>query len=230
MEIAVTWVSEGGALLLLDRQDELDEVHPVLGVGLDDIASGTKELPVLVAALDAAVGSDLGGIVRWVDRSDGSREPTLTRLMTFEESVVGTALMWVWEKRITQRKLLADGRDGLQGRSLPEQFVLGSLVYNSGLVHDAGRQRQIIGFDMAESIAATSDRNAHRRQRLPVRRSADALAGLLAGEPYPDQWTSWLAVYHVLQRFGGYEGLRRFTDVFDDQGRYRMEGWHTPSP
>lgn len=33
---------------------------------------------------------------------------------------------------------------------------------------------------------------------------------------YPEQPTSWNGVYHVLQRYGAYTALKRFTDVFDD--------------
>jgi len=230
MEIAVTWVSEGGALLLAFDGAGDYGVHPVLGVGLDDIASGTAQLPGLVAGLDAAAGTDLASIVGGGVRDDGTPIAVLNRNMTFDETIVGTALMWVWEKRIAQRKLLAEGRPGLEGRSLPEQFVLSSLVYNSGLIHAAGREHDILNFDLADDIVTRSERNEHRRWALPVRRPADALSGLLAGEAYPDQPTSWLATYHVLQRYGGYEGLRRFTDVFDEQGRYRSERWQTPAP
>jgi hypothetical protein len=221
MEIAVTWVSEGGALILASPTEAARPIHPVLGVGLDNIASGTDEMSDLVRRLDAELGTDLAGVVQWSVGADGGRDPSLARYMTFEESIVGTALMWVWEKKITQRKLLADGREGLQGRPIDEQFVLGSLVYNSGLVHDAGREKQILAFDGGQRLVDISDSNAHRRSRLNVAPPADALAELLSGAGYRRQPTSWLAVYHVLQRYGGYEAMRRFTDVFDEQGAFR---------
>jgi hypothetical protein len=220
MEIAVTWVSEGGALMLGADPLLRQNIHPIADVGLDDIFSGTAQLADLMGRLDAATGTDLGGIV---DGSYDGRYARLSRYMTYEESIVGTALMWVFEKRITQRKLLRDGRPPLQDRPIDEQFVLGSLVYNSGLVHDAGRELSILAFEGAERLTGISDSNAHRRPRLPLATSDAALAALLGGAAYPDQRTSWLAVYHVLQRYGGYAALRRFTDVFDEQGAFRAK-------
>ena len=38
---------------------------------------------------------------------------------------------------------------------------------------------------------------------------------------YPEQATSWSAVYHVLQRYGGYVALVRFGNVFDSAGAFR---------
>jgi len=32
---------------------------------------------------------------------------------------------------------------------------------------------------------------------------------------YPEQPTSWAAVYHVLQRYGAYVALKRFSNTFD---------------
>ncbi len=224
MEVALTWVSEGGTLLLGELYEECDSIHPILGVGLDDIASGTKDLEPLMYKLDAATGTDLCSIVGWQD-DGGAKVATLQRYMTFEESIVATALMWIWEKRIAQRKLAATGRKPLHDRPLDEQFILGSLVYNSGLIHDRGRQRLIRGFDTGESLFATSERNAHRRARLDVVTPEVALEELLQGQGYRDQQTSWLAVYHILQRWGGYHGIAQFTDVFDDAGMYDMDCW-----
>ena len=223
-EVAVTWVAEGGALLLRENQAELNSVHPVYGVGLDDIASGTAELNDLMGRLDTALGTDLSGIVGYRDTDDGE-QAVLKRHMTFQESIAGTALMWVWEKRIAQRKLKKDGRKLLHDRPLDEQFILGSLVYNSGLIHSEGREFEIRDFRTGDRLKSTSDRNAHRRQELNLVPPADALAELLIGKGYRDQHTSWLAVYHVLQRYGGWLGLRRHTDTFDESGTYRMERW-----
>ena len=48
-----------------------------------------------------------------------------------------------------------------------------------------------------------------------------ALSHLRGGLDYPEQPTAWLAGYHVLQRYGAYEALQRFTDVFDETGAFR---------
>lgn len=217
MEIAVTWVAEGGALMLGSDPLRRQNIHPIADVGLDDIFSGTDQLGDLMQRLDAANRTGLSTIV---DGSYDGRYARLSRFMTYEESIVGTALMWVFEKRITQRKLLRDGRAPLQDRPIDEQFVLSSLVYNSGLVHDAGREKQILAFEGASRLVGISDRNADRRAVLPVATPDLALAELVTGVGYRRQPTSWLAVYHVLQRYGGYEALRRFTDVFDEQGAF----------
>ena len=44
---------------------------------------------------------------------------------------------------------------------------------------------------------------------------------LLGGGDFPAQLTSWSTVYYVLQRHGGYVGLTRFTDAFDERGKLR---------
>jgi hypothetical protein len=52
----------------------------------------------------------------------------------------------------------------------------------------------------------------------------DSLALLLAGSDYPAQPTSWSGAYHVLQRYGAYVALGRFSEVFDERGMLRMGG------
>ena len=73
---------------------------------------------------------------------------------------------------------------------------------------------------MADLLVEISDRNAARRPRLNVLKAADALEELTAGGDYRDQGTSWLARYHILQRYGAYVALMRFTDVFDKAGNF----------
>jgi len=219
-EIAVTWIAEGGALLLTTDQHEVDRVHPILGVGLDDIAHGFKELPGLVGHVDAAAGTHVEDIPVW---RDGDWE--LTRHMTLEESVVGTAVMWVWEKRIADRKLRETGRPPLAEHDAHDQFILGSLVYNSGLLHNAQRPRQVRRYALADHLAELARTHNGRRAWLPVNPPEVNLAALLVDRDYPEQGTSWIALYHILQRYGGYDGLERTTDMFDEAGRIRMEPW-----
>ena len=45
--------------------------------------------------------------------------------------------------------------------------MLTSLVYNSGLIHDAGRQKQILAFDTGVRIVEISDRMAPGHVSLP---------------------------------------------------------------
>jgi len=214
-EIAVTFIAEGGALLLRERQAEADAVHPVLGIGLDDIALGFARDADLVADLDRTAGTKLGDIV---GRSDTG--PFLRRLMTFREAIAGTTVMWVYEKALADDKLRAMGVD-LATRDADTQFIVGSLVYNSGLAFDDARWAQVKAFATGDYLENVSRKNAKKRWLLPVARPKDARAVLLSTGAYPEQPTSWSAVYHVLQRWGGYAGLSRFSDVFDESGRYR---------
>jgi hypothetical protein len=109
-------------------------------------------------------------------------------------------------------------------RPLDQQFVIGSLVYNSGIVHAEGTAQSILGFGTGARLHRDSENNAHRRPRLNLLPPAGLLAEILDQGAYRRQPTSWLAAYHVLQRYGAWEGLRRFSDTFDEAGMYRAEG------
>jgi hypothetical protein len=240
-EIAVTFVAEGGALLLTTDQDRIDTLHPVMDVGLDDLASGLGDYDDLLTRLDAGCGTDLRGTVTYtapgvqpegLDQRLAAPEGQwawLVRYASYEEGIVGTALMWAWEKEIAARKLAEGGRTPMQDRPLDQQFIIGSLVYNSGLVHGEAAARRIAAFEGGAITHDTSERNAHRRPRLNMLPPSEQLGELLEEGRFRDQPTSWLAVYHILQRYGGWEGLRRYSDVFDDAGMYRAGGAPEPA-
>jgi hypothetical protein len=215
-EVAVTFLAEGGALLLTEQQDHLDDIHPVMGVGLDDIASGFAKHAALVAQLDQRLGTGLRDVVRW----DGERA-TVTRNFRFEEAIAGTAVMYVYEKQIAANKLRNAGRETLATLPLENQFVISSLVYNSGLTFDAGRMFQMRDFGTADYLAQLSEQNKAQRPELPVAAPREAARLLLAQQAYPEQPTSWSAVYHVMQRYGAYVALKRCTDLFDDADMLR---------
>ncbi len=212
-EIIVTFLAEGGAILLRERQDQLESIHPIQGIGLDDIATGFTDLEPLVKLLDAEVGTKLTEIVKW-----NGNTPYLSRHFGFEEAIAGTAAMWVWEKQIAERKLLASGRTSLSKRPLDEQFVIASLVYNSGILFDESTITKIKKLDAGDYVFELSEKTKAKRWPLPVRPAVASLKLLLSGGAYPEQPTSWSAVYHVLQRYGGYVGLSRFTSAFDAKG------------
>lgn len=215
-EIVVTFLAEGGAILLREHQAQLEAIHPVQGIGLDDIASGFTQLGPLVRLVDAETGTHLGSVVA---ERDGRK--VLARLFTFEEALAGTAVMWVWEKRIAERKLAARGRAPLAGRPLDEQFVVASLVYNSGLLFEEKTVQALRALELGDYLADLSERSKDRYPELPVLAPRASLALLVGGGEYPEQPTSWSAVYHVLQRYGAYVALARFSDAFDEQGRLR---------
>lgn len=214
-EIAVTFIAEGGALLLADEEQDLNRIHPVLGVGLDDIASGFSQEVELVRALDGALGTELGTIVHF-----GAEGPRLQRYMTFDEAIAGTAVMWVFEKKIAARKLRRASRPALRERPLDAQLILSSLVYNSGLLFSEQRIEAIRTFETGAYLARVSDKNKARRWPLPVLPPRESLTQLIE-HGYPQQPTSWAAVYHIFQRYGAYVALKEFTDVFDASDRLR---------
>jgi len=217
IEVAVTFIAEGGALLLREHQAQLDDVHPVYGVGLDDIATGLQVHQELAARFDETFGTGLRQIVLW---SPGG-QPYLARNMRFKEAILGTALMYVYEKDLAARKLREAEGTKLEELPLDEQFITGSLVYNSGLIFSPRSRGFIKAFTGGGELYRVSIHNAKTRGALPVIEPSAALARARAGEDYPEQPTSWSGMYHVLQRYGGFQGLRRFTTVFDEHGMYR---------
>lgn len=242
IEIAVTFIAEGGAIFLRERQDLLEAMHPVMHVGLDDVAMGFSDLPGLQKLVDQGTDTDLGGLIgwlpkgaaavapptkvpgnlRWLKHGNGKAGPHayLKRYMTFEEAIVGTALMYIWEKEIAAKKVAAIKARPLHQRPLDEQFVLSSLVYNSGILHVPARWKMIREFSTGRWLFQTSERNATKRWRLNVAEPKGSLQQMRSGLNYPDQPTAWLAVYHVLQRYGAFVALRRYSDFFDAHGAF----------
>ncbi|QLP98072.1 MAG: hypothetical protein HZY79_12815 [Rhodoblastus sp.] len=196
--------------MLTDDIGRVDKVDPVLGVGLDDHRIGFKRFPGLIERLDEAFGSHLAQL-------KGVREDR----MSFVESVLGTGVMWLYEKDLAEQKLRAEGRPSQNGLTADEQFVTASLVYNSGLLFSAERVAQIIQADTGAYLADISERSAPRRPRLPVMTPQEADAWLAAGKAPPEQPTSWNAVYHVSQRYGAWTAIARFSSAFTDQGDVR---------
>lgn len=215
-EIVVTFLAEGGAVLLREHQDQLESIDPVKDIGLDDIAKGFVDLAPLVALLDSEAGTRLGEIVLL-----DAGPPRLSRMFTFEEAVAGTAAMWVWEKRIAEQKLAAEERPSLSTRPLDEQFVITSLVYNSGILFNQKTIDAVRSLSTGDMMFELSERSKAKRWALPVMTSKRSLQWVLDGEEYPAQGTSWATVYHVLQRTGAYVALTRFTDDFDERGALR---------
>ncbi len=218
-EIAVTFIAEGGALLLREKQQELENIHPIYGIGLDDIATGFSKYKDLVSRLDARLGTRLADVVVWQ-----GGQPLLNRYFRFREAIAGTALMYVYEKEIASRKLKEAGRTPLSDLPLRDQFIVGSLVYNSGNPHDAERLRMIATFSTADYLWRVSEKNRSRRALLNVLPANLSIPELLQLGDYPEQATSWNAVYHILQRYGAYVALKRFTDVFDGGDMFAKSG------
>lgn len=218
-EVAITFLAEGGALMLTSMTDAIERVHPVYGIGLDNYREGLDDYPSLAASLDDALGSRLERLTLEL----GGRR-ILLRPMTFREALAGTILMYLHQKARTDRMLAAAGRPALATMSLPAQFVTASLVYNSGLLFGPERIDEILAFRTGFYLDEVNRLNAGKRPRLPVYTPAEAKARMDGGEPYPRQLTSWSAVYHVLQRYGAWVGISRFATVFDADGAFRERG------
>lgn len=215
-EVAITFLAEGGALLLTDMTYSIERVHPVYGIGLDNYRDGLEDYPSLVVSLDHGLGSRLE---KMTVKLAGRR--ILLRPMTFREAIAGTILMYLHQKARTDRLLTAAGRPALATMSLPAQFVTTSLVYNSGILFSQERIEDILAFRTGAYLDEVNRLNIGKRSRLPVYPPAEAKMRLDAGEPYPRQLTSWNAPYHVLQRYGAWVGLSRFAIVFDGGGAFR---------
>ncbi|HJY79203.1 MAG TPA: hypothetical protein VKE95_21340 [Burkholderiales bacterium] len=215
-EVAITFLAEGGALMLTSMTDAVERVHPVYGIGLDNYREGLDDYPSLAASLDDALGSRLERLTL-----DLGGRRILLRPMTFREALAGTILMYLHQKARTDRLLVAAGRPALATMSLPAQFVTASLVYNSGILFAPERVDDILAFRTGPYLDEVNRLNAGKRPRLPLYPPAEAKARLDAGEPYPRQLTSWNAVYHVLQRYGAWVGVSRFATVFDANGAFR---------
>jgi len=216
MELAVTFLAEGGALLLSDPDLDRERIHPVTGIGLDDYRAVFESRRATVEAIDRRLGTQLGSLVLHVGPLRLLRRP-----LTFREAVAATAILYVEEKERTAALFEARDHRALASLPLDEQFVTTSLVYNSGILFSAERVRQILAFDTADSLVAVDAANHGRRPALPVWSRAEAERRLSAGAALPTQLTSWSAVYHVLQRYGAWVALQRFSDAFTSEGRFR---------
>ena len=216
-EIIVTHLAEGGAKLLTTDFANVETIDPVFGVGLDDFRIGFKFYPGLIQEVDSAFNTKLEALSNTWPQSGH---------MSFAESVLGTAVMYFYEKDLAEKKLADKGLPGLEGRSLDEQYVIASLVYNSGILFDQDRVKMIMDFQTADYLFDVSEKTAVRatnpRPRLPVLNVAGNDALLQRGETLPLQLTSWSAVYHILQRYGAWMALSRFSSHFDAVGNVKL--------
>ena len=175
--------------------------------------AGTTDLPV---------PTRVPGDRHWLkgDKGEKGPSPYLTRFMTFEEAIAATAIVYLWEKERAAQVMTERKHGKLERLSLDEQFIVGSLVYNSGKLHSPARWAMIRDFKTGSWLAGMADTYAEKRGRLPVLTPKLAIDWLGSGHGYPEQPTAWLAVYHILQRYGAFAAMRRFTDVFAADGNF----------
>jgi hypothetical protein len=169
--------------------------------------------------MDRELDLGLGEVVEWKDG-----KPHITRNIRFTEALAATTVMWVYEKELAAKKLKAVGRKPLHEMALDEQFIVTSLMYNSGLLFGTDKIEAIKRFDTAAYLSKVSKDNEKKRWPFDVLPPREAMKALLDTGEYPDQPTSWNAVYHVLQRYGAYVALKRYTDVFDEKDKFTRAG------
>jgi hypothetical protein len=215
-EVAVTFLAEGGALLLTNPEGSTNRVHPVRQLGLDDFRAGFSRYPKLITRFDQHFRTKLGKLLLpFVGK------PLLLRPMSFRESLLTTTLMYLYEKELAAHAMQVRGDAELMNLSLDEQFITTSLVYNSGILFSQERVKQIADFSTGAYLAAVNLNS--KRPNLRVYAPDDALEQLRRGQPLPAQLTSWSAVYHILQRYGAWVGLERFSDAFRHESFRRRQ-------
>lgn len=241
LAVIVTYLSEGGARLLLDwqyliRPPEKMAINLYYHHGCDNIGEAIRRYPDLVRSLDEQFGTALSGAGSSAGNNEiGQAMHGLNRRVTYRESLVANALMYLFEKENAERKLRVNFEQGegtgtwsspeLMAASLEEQFVASSLVFNTGALFSWPWVRAIRDFDLVERLSRVSRKNSQQkgsafRPALPVPESTQDAFDEIRRSGYPKQPTSWQGGYHILQRYGAFRALADFTDLFDEKGMW----------
>jgi hypothetical protein len=244
LEVLVTYLAEGGALFFREETgflaDGTERIDPGRDLGCDNLALALEKYGDLARVLDRQLGTRLAeGGREEVREARGVRNQGVKRRISFRESVPAVALMYLYEKELAAGKL-ANRREARGGETdgdswpthdlaalpLDEQFVLASLVFNTGMLFSPAWSDAILDFRTVRRLHALSRENASKkgndwRPPLPVPASPGEAFGELAARGYPRQPTAWQGAYHVLQRYGAFAALRDLTDLFDGRGAWK---------
>ncbi|MFH1278206.1 MAG: hypothetical protein ABIK65_07495 [Candidatus Eisenbacteria bacterium] len=238
-EVIVTWIAEGGALLLREDTHLLapggePRIDVSYRLGCDNMGLALDRYPDLARRLDERFGTALVGSGRKEGRGGtGDREIGIGRRVDFRESIVAMAIMVLFEKEIAAAKLHRRAEAGGAGKwdelsDLPfdEQFILSSLVFNTGILFPSSWVESIRDFGTIHRLYSLSEENSKKRggewrPALPVEASPPVAFDALSRKGYREQPTSWQGAYHILQRYGAWVALREFTDLFDGEGNLR---------
>jgi len=123
--------------------------------------------------------------------------------------------MYLYEKEITAHLMHSKWGVNLMSLPVPEQFVATSLVYNSGVLFVPERIKQILNLSTGAYLATVNDMS--KRPKLSIFSPTEALDRLCQGFPIPAQMTSWNAVYHILQRYGAWVAVEKFSNAFTQE-------------
>jgi len=236
LEVIVTYLSEGAALYfrewysLIERPEERS-INLYAHHGCDNIGAAVERYGALVRSLDGRFGTRLGEAPsRGGVNEIGGTYRGLGRNVTFTESIVANAIMFLFEKENARRRLAKRvDQESAAGWPSPhleaydgaEQFVITSLVFNTGMAFPWRWVREVRDFAAIEHLHEVSEKNEATRALLPVDRSPAEAFARLEAKGYRRQPTSWQGAYHVLQRYGAYVALRDMTDYFDASGRWK---------
>ena len=76
----------------------------------------------------------------------------------------------------------------------------------------------IAAFETGPYLVEMNRKAEGKRSKLPVNSPDEADAWLARGDALPYQPTTWNAVYHILQRYGAWVALTRYSDTFTADG------------
>lgn len=242
LEVLVTYISEGGALFFLGEKSKIQppdkkSIHLFIDHGCDNIGLAVERYFSLTRYLDERFGTEIAGSGEEEGLNEiGETWHGIGKKVTYRESIVANALMVLFEKENAARKLRSraaeEGSEGgwRSGRmadyTMREQFILTSLVFNTGSLFSWSWIESIRDFSGLERLHAVSEKNAAKRgsewrRRLPIDPSSEAAFGRLTEWGYREQPTSWQGAYHILQRYGAFVALQQFTDLFDEEGDWK---------
>ena len=239
LDVLATYLSEGGATILLLEHHRKGISDPrarvidlYVDIGIDNIGLALREYPGLATELDQALDTALAPSGTKEGRNELGTYVGLDRRVSFRESIVATSLMLLYEKERAARLLAKQGPSRgwsptpLGRLPLDEQFIVASLVFNSGLIFERSSVEAIRDLSARGYLRRVSDKTSARtgprhRPALPVPASLDDALRGLREDGYPHQPTSWSAAYHVLQRYGAWKALSDLTDHFDAEGFLR---------
>lgn len=241
IELLVTYLSEGGVLLFTRDQKLLepgagDAIDLYYHLGCDNIGAALSRYPELTRFLDERFSTSLASrVTRPGVGETGEAYTGIARGVDFMTSISAAAIMYLYEKDIAAAKLAAEGAKGvgtggwprfeLMPFSLDEQFIISSLVFNTGILFSWETVLKIHRLETLDylhhvSAKATAATGSKARPALPVPSSREEALREVLASGYPVQPTSWQGGYHVLQRYGAFVALQRFSTAFDAQGRW----------
>jgi hypothetical protein len=236
MELAVFYVSEGGAVRMLYFQENIENNDPWLHGGLQDLIRYVEALPNLLNQLERVIESDIRSAV-----SRPAGRMVEGRNLYFDEVIVGSALRYTYMKLHAQKRYRE--RHGLAIERLPftEQLIATRSYQEIGprdsrellqeMLHDevftSDQFRMVQNLEGASRLRELALTQAASSEKIVVFGPKENLSRMLKERMYPFQPAEWWGtarhstIYNVLMTYGGMVALTKFSDLFDEAGRFR---------